>query len=167
MNIFANISTLMTRQLWTVNPEDKLTRVRELFAEHSIRHLPVVRYRQIVGIVSKSDFDSLTNGIRYAGQDVAERLEATQVEQIMTPHLAKVESSDRINVALEVFSLNRFHALPVVDDGELVGIITPFDIMKALLEEKPAHPEDVYDNLPVAEASCTCGGDCTHCESTH
>jgi CBS domain-containing protein len=48
-------------------------------------------------------------------------------------------------VALEIFNLNRFHALPVVDDGELVGIITPFDILKALSEEKLADPSSIYD----------------------
>jgi predicted transcriptional regulator len=38
-----------------------------------------------------------------------------------------------------------FHALPVVENGELVGIVTPFDILKILQVEKPPHPEDVYE----------------------
>ena len=73
------------------------------------------------------------------------RLQHTKASEIMTTHLAKLEPDDRINVALEVFSKNLFHALPVVEGGELAGIVTPFDVMKALLEEKPAHPEDVYE----------------------
>ena len=48
---------------------------------------------------------------------------------------------------MEIFTINRFHALPVVDNGELVGIITPFDILKALGEEKAADPSMVYENI--------------------
>ena len=54
----------------------------------------------------------------------------------MTTGLAKLEPDDRINVALDVFCVNLFHALPVVKDNELVGILTPFDIIKTLAEEK-------------------------------
>jgi acetoin utilization protein AcuB len=63
----------------------------------------------------------------------------------MTTRLGKVAPDDRINVALEIFIINRFHALPVVEDGDLVGIITPFDIMKALADERPDDPTSVYD----------------------
>ena len=54
----------------------------------------------------------------------------------MTTGLAKLSPEERINVALEVFMANRFHAIPVVDDGDLVGIVTTFDIMKELNTEK-------------------------------
>jgi acetoin utilization protein AcuB len=64
----------------------------------------------------------------------------------MTKRLGKVAPDDRVNVALEVFMVNRFHALPVVENGELVGIITPFDIMKALSHQIPSDPSLVYQN---------------------
>ena len=65
-------------------------------------------------------------------------MEEYKVEDIMTKGIASLESTDRINVALQVFSENLFHAIPVVDDGELVGMLTTFDIIKALLEEDHA-----------------------------
>ncbi len=141
----------MTSQLWTVNPEDNLLVARDLFNAHHIHHIPVVRFRQIVGLLSKSDFDCYVAGMKGVHEGAGFRDEAAghvKVEDLMTRRLAKLESDDRINVALEVFSLNRFHALPVVDKDELVGIVTPFDVMKAMLNEKPAHPEDVYADLP-------------------
>ncbi len=150
MNAFATISTIMTSQLWTVNPEDNLLVARDLFNAHHIHHIPVVRFRQIVGLLSKSDFDCYVAGMKgvHEGAGFETKLGHVKVEDLMTRRLAKLESDDRINVALEVFSLNRFHALPVVDKDELVGIVTPFDVMKAMLNEKPAHPEDVYADLP-------------------
>lgn len=148
MNAFATVSTVMTSQLWTIHPEDSLLAAREIFNEHRIHHIPVVHSRQIVGLLSRNDFDCFIAGMNKADAAYESRLEHAKVEDIMTRRLAKLESDDRINVALEVFSLNRFHALPVVDNGELVGILTPFDIMKALLNEKPEHPEDVYSSQP-------------------
>lgn len=145
----------MTRQLWTVNPEDSLLAARELFNEHRIHHLPVVRYKQIVGLLSKTDFDCYLAGMNRADAGYEAQLAHTKIEDLMTKRLAKLASDDRINVALEVFSLNRFHALPVVDKDELVGIVTPFDVMRAMLNEKPAHPEDVYNDLQAAPG----GGD--------
>lgn len=142
--------------LLTVNPEDNLLVVQDIFNNHRIHHIPVVRFRKIVGMVSKNDFEHFMGGMSHSSDDKFvnnHRLERSKVEDIMTHRLAKLESTDRINVALEVFSINRFHALPVVDNDELVGILTPFDIMQALLNEKPAHPEDVYDNLPSADGS--------------
>lgn len=151
MNNFALISSLMTdhKQLVTVNPEESLSRVKAIFESHSFHHIPVVRYREIVGIISKTDFEHFLGGASHCEDDRFvndHRLAQTTAQNIMTTRMGKVESTDRLNVALEIFLINRFHALPVVDDGELVGIITPFDILKAVAGEKPADPSQVYEN---------------------
>ena len=55
----------------------------------------------------------------------------------MKKQLAKVEPTDSIRTVLEVFKLNRLHALPVVENGnDLIGMITTHDIIIALAEEK-------------------------------
>lgn len=149
MNVFAPISSIMTghHQLVTVAPEDNLLKVKELFAKHTFHHIPVVRYRDIVGIISRTDFDHFIGGLsNYADDQFLNdsRMRGTTAQNIMTTRLAKVEASDRINVALDIFILNRFHALPVIEEGELVGILTPFDIMKALAGERPADPTSIY-----------------------
>lgn len=149
MNTFAPVSTIMTEHLITVNPEDSLQRVKEIFDAHTFHHVPVVRFREIVGIISRSDFDYFIGGPGHGADDRFVdnlRLTRTLAEEIMTKGMAKLEPDDRINVALEVFAINRFHALPVIKDGELVGIVTPYDIIRALLAEKPKDPLSVYDN---------------------
>jgi acetoin utilization protein AcuB len=47
----------------------------------------------------------------------------------MTKGLAVLESNDRIGVAIEIFKENLFHAIPIVDDEELKGIVTTFDLI--------------------------------------
>jgi len=151
MNIFAPISSIMTdhKHLITVDPEETLTKVKEIFDTHKFHHIPVVHFREIVGIVSRSDFEYFMGGASHYDEDkfVNElRLERTLVSEIMVKRLGKVAPDDRINVALEVFLINRFHALPVVEDGDLVGILTPFDIMTALSKQIPTDSSLVYEN---------------------
>lgn len=151
MNIFSPISSLMTdhTKLITVGPEESILKVKEIFDQHNFHHIPVVHFREIVGIVSRNDFEYFMGGASHYEEDkyVNElRMERTLVKEIMIKRLGKVAPDDRINVALEVFLINRFHALPVVENDELVGIITPFDIMKALSKQVPADASLVYEN---------------------
>lgn len=130
----------MATNLITVGPEDKLTVVKEIFEKNKIHHIPVVHYKEMIGLISKTDFIYFLRGFNRNEEDrfVNEaRLRAYKAEDIMTKGLAKLNPNARINVALEIFLENRFHAVPVVEDnGDLVGILTTFDIIKALATEE-------------------------------
>lgn len=138
MDFTAPISQFMTRKLVTVTPADKITRVKEIFDTTRIHHIPVVNYTTLLGIISRSDIlaflDANDKG-KYNKSTESTRLHQYTAEDVMTRGVASLSSHERINVALEVFAENLFHAIPVVDDGELVGMLTPFDIIKALREE--------------------------------
>lgn len=154
MNTFVTISTLMTdyKHLVTVGPEDTLLRVQEIFNANKFHHIPVVRFREIVGLISKSDFQQFMGAASLFQEDAIaheSRLKLTRAKDIMTTGLGKVEPSDRLNVALEIFCGNWFHALPVVDNDELVGILTPYDILKALAEQKIDDPSLVYETACI------------------
>ena len=138
MNIVAPVSSIMTSKLITVTEEDSLGQVKEIFEQNSIHHIPVVEGREIIGIVSITDFRYFLRGfVRNQSDQITEavRLKAWKVKDIMTRGLAKVEAGDPIRTALEVFKTNRIHALPVVKGKELVGIVTTYDIIKLLAEE--------------------------------
>ena len=136
MDLLAPVSTIMTKKLLTVNPKDKLSVVKEIFDNNKIHHLPVVRFKTIVGMVSKTDLLFFLKGASYDNgyEDMLNeaRLNNYTAEEIMTEGLAKVSSTDRIGVAIEVFKENLFHAIPIVDDDELVGILTTYDIIRSL-----------------------------------
>jgi acetoin utilization protein AcuB len=150
MNVLAPIKTIMSTHLLTVNPEDKLSRIQEIFDQHHFHHLPVVRFREIVGMVSKTDFLHFIRGFNHNEEDrfVNEaRLRAYTAQDIMTSGLAKLSPNDRINVALEIFLVNRFHAIPIVaEDNELVGMVTTYDIIKGLAQEEITSNQ-ILDNL--------------------
>jgi len=139
MNILNPISTIMSTDLITVNPSDKLEKVQAIFDEHRIHHIPVVRYTEIVGIISKTDLLYFLKGLGAKGSEKMLnhiRLTNYTAEAIMTTGIAKLSSTDRIDVALEVFKENLFHAIPIVDDEKLVGIVTTYDIIEAIASSK-------------------------------
>lgn len=140
MNILTPISAMMTTDVITVNPKDTLSTVKRKFDEHTIHHLPVVRYKELVGIISKTDLLYFMKGLRVnESSDVqknAIRLSHYCAKDIMTTGLATVESNEPLRTALEIFKENILHALPVVENNELIGIITTHDIVVALADEK-------------------------------
>lgn len=144
MNILAPISTIMTTKVIAVNPDDTLAHVRDVFENNNIHHLPVVRFKQIVGMISKIDFVHFLHGFKGNEMDKfidETRLRSWKAEEIMTKGLAKVDSKEPIRNVLEVFLVNRFHAIPIVDESELVGIVTTFDLIKMIANE-PVTLED-------------------------
>ncbi|MGA0231762.1 MAG: HPP family protein [Saprospiraceae bacterium] len=138
MDLLAPVSSMMTTEVKTVEPEDTMKKVEQVFRENRIHHIPVVEEGKLLGIVSKSDYLFFKRGFNDQTTDnrIDEfRLKTRKVKDIMTKGIAKLEMADRIGVALEIFKENLFHAIPIVDDGKLVGIITTFDIIKKLSEE--------------------------------
>jgi acetoin utilization protein AcuB len=115
-----------------------MSQVKEIFDTQRIHHIPVVKYTTLVGVISKSDLLHFMKGMDTTPYDklVEEsRLQHYTAEDIMTKGIATLESTERLNVALQLFSENLFHAIPIVDNDELVGILTTFDIIKSLVEE--------------------------------
>lgn len=138
MNVLAPISTIMTTNVIYVAERDRLSTVKDIFEKNRIHHIPVVRSGEVVGIISKSDLLLFLKGL---GENFTEkiinetRLRNYNAETIMTRGVGKLEPTDRINVALDIFSKNLFRALPVIDNDKLVGIVTTYDIIKALNDE--------------------------------
>lgn len=135
MNVLEPISTIMTSNVLTVNPTSKLAEVKNIFDANKIHHLPVVENKEIVGLLSTTDLNAFLRGKSDNNYDQLlndVRLNQHTADEIMTTGLAKLSSTDRISVALKVFKENLFHAIPVVDDGQLVGIVTTHDIIKMI-----------------------------------
>jgi CBS domain-containing membrane protein len=141
MNLLAPISTIMTPNPISVSPDETLQVAQEIFEKYKIHHIPVVFEGELVGMLSKSDFSFFKRGFNDDSFDnilVDVKLNNYKVKSIMTTGLGKLEETDRINVALDIFRKNIFHALPVVNGNRIVGIITTQDIINALAEDNEA-----------------------------
>lgn len=116
------LSSIMTRNVITVGPDDKLSSARDIFMKNKVHHLPVVHGTKLLGILTTYDL------FKYVRRDTD--YENTFVRDVMTKHVATLEPEDKVGSAAELFLENRFHAVPIVKEGELKGIVTSFDVIK-------------------------------------
>jgi CBS domain-containing protein len=132
------VSKIMSTDLVTVNLTNNLVEAEKLFNENSIRHIPVVSGDDIIGILSLTDLLRVSFVDTY-GSDESDVDTAVynmlSIEQVMVKNLVSVSSTQTIKEVTEVLAKNEFHALPVVDDDKLVGIVTTTDLLNYLLEQ--------------------------------
>jgi CBS domain-containing protein len=131
------ISHIMTKTVITANENDDLRKVVEKLKQNTIRHIPIVKGKEVIGIISRTDINRLTFGALFEGQEGADEaiLDMLTISQVMTSKPKTVSSDTIIRDLAEIFVKEEFHALPVVDNGELRGIVTTTDVVKYFLEQ--------------------------------
>lgn len=132
------VSNIMTKNLVKLNLGDSLTKAESLFKKHKIRHIPVVEGKKIVGMLSYTDL--LRISFADATDDSGSEVETTvydmfSIEQVMTSQIVSLDINSLVKDAAEVFTKAEFHALPVLQDEALVGIVTTTDVIKYLLKQ--------------------------------
>ena len=132
------VSKIMTKELVTLCLRDDLYKAEKLFKENHIRHIPVVKNRHIVGMLSLSDLKRISFLDSYDANEIKidnAIYNMLSIEQIMVKKPIMVTSNISIKSVVEILSENEFHALPVVDNEILVGIVTTTDILRYLLKQ--------------------------------
>lgn len=130
------VSSIMTKNVVKLNLSDDLTKAELLFKKHHIRHIPVVNGNVIIGMLSYSDL--LRISFADAIDDDEDVVDTTvynmfTVGQVMAKKLVSISPDTTIKEAAEILATHEFHALPVVHDQLLVGIVTSTDVIKYLL----------------------------------
>jgi acetoin utilization protein AcuB len=132
------VSQWMTKSVMTIKPQDTLRHARERLAKYRINQLPVVVNDKLVGIVTDRDVrDAYPSSLRlFHGKDIDEFGDSHTVEEIMTYNVVAISPGTSLREAVQRLRRQRFGALPVVDNGKLVGIITRSDLLDAMLAEE-------------------------------
>ena len=138
MNNKTPISKIMTTDVVTLSRKDSLDTAEMLFKTHKIRHIPVVKEDIILGMLSYTDL--LRISFADAVFEDEESIDTVvynmfTIEQVMAKKLVSVSSSTTIKEVASILSKKEFHALPVVDNKKLVGIVTTTDLLNYLLEQ--------------------------------
>jgi len=132
------VSSIMTKNVIKLNLSDDLTKAEKLFKKHHIRHIPVVKGNKIVGMLSYTDLlrISFADAVDEDEMDIDVTVyNMFSVEQVMARNLVKVAPETTIKEVAEILSKREFHALPVVEDELLVGIVTTTDLIKYLIDQ--------------------------------
>lgn len=134
------IKEWITKEVVTIAPEASVKQAFLLMKSLGIRHLPVVREGELVGIVTDRDLRRPKLADVFRSWDEVYRInDEIQVEDIMTAPVLTARPDDRVDDAARVMVEKRIGALPVVDRaGKLVGIITESDILRAFVEREKA-----------------------------
>ena len=132
------VSTIMSTDIISLNLSDDLVTAEHLFKKHHIRHIPVVNGDAIVGILSYTDL------LRISFSDAVDESENSvdtvvynmfTLEQVMVKNVVSVSSTTPIKDVAQILANNEFHALPVVDNWKLVGIVTSTDLINYLIDQ--------------------------------
>jgi len=131
------VGTIMRTNLVTVSPKTTLVQARDILKEKKISHLLVVdNKKKLVGIVSDRDLKQnwASPATSLSAHELNYLLEKVEVSMIMIKTVVTIPISTTIERAAYILQQNRISALPVMDDGELVGIITSTDVVGVLLK---------------------------------
>jgi len=127
------VKDLMSDGLEVVSPDAHLHDALTTMNRAGFRHLPVVSDGKLVGIITDRDLRLAVNSpLVQADTDLKREtvLDAVRVDQCMTPDPESVSSVTPAREVADLLSLKRFGAMPVVDDGKLVGMISYVDFLK-------------------------------------
>lgn len=119
------VREVMVKRVVTIGPREPAKRAWELMRTNRFRHLPVVDGKRVVGIVSDRDLPSIF---------LSASLDELLVEQIMTENLLTIDPETSVEKAARLMVDRKIGSLPVVSDGELVGIVTETDLLSVLVE---------------------------------
>lgn len=131
-NLNIPVSEIMSTNLKTLHPKDKIQRAKDIFDEYDIHHIPVAVMGDIRGIISLGDLlflegvanNSFDNFLR------TKKYQMATVDEIMTARPHCIESDTLMSEVIDIMTEKRINCLPVKENDELVGIVTNFDLIK-------------------------------------
>ncbi len=132
------VSAIMTRDVITLNTTDNLETAEHLFKKHHIRHIPVVSGNKIIGMLSYTDLlrISFADAV-YEDEESVDTMvyNMFRIEQVMAKNLISVKPKTIVKEVAQILSKKEFHAIPVVEHGKLMGIVTTTDLINFMLEQ--------------------------------
>jgi CBS domain-containing protein len=112
----------------TVRPEDSVALAAQIMLWSGVRHLPVVRDGEVVGVVSERDL--LRRGSAVGGKAAAR----DPVERVMSTPALTIDADKPLVTAVWLMSGRKLGCLPVVGPNGLCGIVTTTDIVRQQFE---------------------------------
>ncbi len=146
------IGRIMHTNLVTTTPDATLVEARELIESKDIDHLLVVNNQgKLVGILSDRDLKQnwASPATTLSKNELGYLLEKILVKMIMVKTVVTVTPDTTIERAAYIMQTNNISSLPVMEQGELVGIITSTDVMGVLLEALGMHEDSVRISVLV------------------
>jgi acetoin utilization protein AcuB len=127
----------MTSNPITITPDTFFPEASRIIREKRFRHLPVVDEKgKLIGIVAQADLlrASPSSATALSVSEMNYLLANLQIREVMTSPPITVPEDAPLEEATRIMVENRIGCLPVMRDGDLVGVITEADIFKTFVE---------------------------------
>ena len=126
----------MTKTVVTVQPEDFLVDVRKSMQDQGVRHFPVVDGGKLVGIVSLNTIRDAapSKATDLSIHEVHYLLSKMKIREVMKKNVVTCGPDDHVEDIAKIMQTKRIGAVPVVDKGQLVGILTNDDMFRILMK---------------------------------
>ena len=116
-------------QIWSIEPQAAAYRALQIMAEKNVGALLVIDRDQLVGIFSERDY---ARKVILKGKSSKE----TSVSQLMTPQVFYINTNDTLEECMALMTAKHIRHMPVLDNKQLVGIVTLGDVVKQIIAEQ-------------------------------
>jgi len=117
------------RDVWTVDAKQPVLEAIRIMAERRVGALPVLSAGALIGVLSERDY---ARKVVLLGRSSAD----TPVAQIMSSPAFTVTPDETVQRCMEIMTERRFRHLPVVNEGQLVGVVSIGDCVRAVIDEQ-------------------------------
>jgi CBS domain-containing protein len=136
------VQDIMVKDVATLDVDDELSLANDIMKLGRIRHLPVVAGKKLVGILSERDLfrSSLVEALGHEPSRTREFMKAVRIQDIMVKNVITLRPEAAVQEAVELMLTHKIGCIPVVEKGELLGLITETDILRLYLEQLKTSP---------------------------
>jgi CBS domain-containing protein len=135
-------------EVWHVGPRDMAYKALELMAEKNIGALPVVDAEsggKLLGMFSERDY---ARKVILKGKSS----HATTVSELMSSPVTTVGPDDTIETCMELMTTRHIRHLPVIDSGQMIGLVSIGDVLNALVSQQRVLIKDLENYIVGARS---------------
>ena len=135
------VSDIMQTKIVTISAGERLSTVEDIMTLGGVRHIPVVRGGELVGVVSERDLlrVSLSKLNQHGSDERRAFLHAVRIERVMSGPAIVIGPDATVAEAARVMADRKIGCLPVVDrEQELVGLVTETDVLRYFAQSRGA-----------------------------
>jgi CBS domain-containing protein len=136
MHTVAQLLKAKGNQIFCVAPQDSVLQAIEIMATRHVGALLVMDQGALLGIISERDYARKVILKKRSSHD-------TPVRDIMSAPAVTVGPEDNVHHCMQLMTEGRFRHLPVVQAGQVVGMLSIGDLVKAVIEEQSQHIEQL------------------------
>lgn len=131
-----SVKDYMTKEFISISPEESVAHAADLMRDKGLRRLPVIEKGQLVGLVTEGTMAdaSPSKATSLSIYEMNYLLNKTKIRDIMIRQVVTVEPDASLEDAIYEMMTYKVGVLPVVQNNQVVGIITDRDVFKAFLE---------------------------------